>query len=38
MNSTTRFFLESTITTGPKGSLGGVYGQFLKQRRNHKTV
>jgi len=33
MNSTTRFFTESTNTLVPEGSLGGVYSQFLKQWR-----
>jgi len=31
MNSTTRFFAESTKLVVLEGSLGGVYGQFLKQ-------
>jgi len=38
MNSTTRFFKESTNTHGLEGSLGGVPDQFLKRRGNHKTM
>jgi len=38
VNSTTRFLEESTEYTGLEGSLGGVQGQFLKQRGNHKTM
>ena len=38
MNSTTRFFKESTNTVVPEGSLGGVREQFLKQCGNHKTM